>query len=89
MGAEFNMPANRKMDHSAAEVFANDMAMNSAKTTLGTGFQKCRIDQGETRCTELNLADIFTKQYKVGLSDHKETRFYTIARRCAFKVRLI
>jgi hypothetical protein len=67
MGVEFNMPANLEMDNSAAEVFANDTAMNTklrhidqrqhwVQALKNAGLIKARhVD------TELNLADIFTK----------------------------
>jgi hypothetical protein len=67
MGVQFNMPANLEMDNSAAEVFANDTAMNTklrhidqrqhwVQALRNTGLIKAR--HGDT---ELNLADIFTK----------------------------
>jgi hypothetical protein len=93
MGFEFNMPANLEMNNSAAEVFANDTAMNTklrhtdqsqhwVQALRNAGLIKARhVD------TELNLADIFTKALQGRAFGRNETRSYTIVRRYAFMER--
>jgi hypothetical protein len=67
MGVEFNMPATLEMDNKAAEVFANDTAMNTKlrhSDQRQHWVQELRdkdLIKAEHVNTELNLADIFTK----------------------------
>jgi hypothetical protein len=67
MGIEFNMPANLEMDNSAAEVFANDTAMNTKLRHIDQrqhwvqALRDAKLIKAKHVDTELNSADIFTK----------------------------
>ena len=67
MGVEFNMPAILEMDNKAAEVFANDTAMNTKLRHIDQrqhwvqALRDKALIKAEHVNTELNLADIFTK----------------------------
>ena len=67
MGVEFNLPAILEMDNKAAEVFANDTAMNTKLRHIDQRQHWVRelrnrdLINAEHVSTELNLADIFTK----------------------------
>jgi hypothetical protein len=67
MGVEFNMPAILEMDNSAADVFANDTAMNimvrpiDQRQSWVQTLRNANLVKVKHVNTKLNLADIFTK----------------------------
>jgi hypothetical protein len=67
MGVEFKMPAILEMDNSAAEVFANDTAMNTKLRHIDQrqhcvrALRNANLVKAKHVNTKLNLADIFTK----------------------------